>query len=96
MDKKKLRIRFEKLPNNNVYGTFEVYNKDADIILGSAEYFTIDSSSDYLKPHEWGCDFYLKLETIYRLFDLDLEKDIKDIVKKLKNGEFVEENKELN
>ena len=90
-----LRMRFEKHPNNHVYGTFEVYNQDEDVILGSTEYFTLDTNSDYLKPHEWGCEFYLKLETIYRLFDLDLEKDIKGIIKKLKNTEIVEETKKL-
>ena len=95
MDKKKLRIRFEKLPNNNVYGTFEVYNKDADIILGSAEYFTIEFEGTYLKPYNWGCEFYNKLETIYKLFDLDLAKDIEKFAKKLNDGEFVEETREL-
>lgn len=89
-------MRFEMLPNKNVYGTFEVFNDDNDIILGGAEYFKITSDDAFLQPSDWGSEFYTKLQTIYRLFDMDLANDILEIIKKLKNGEFVEEKKKLN
>lgn len=95
MTPKKLRISFEKLPNNNVYGTFKVFNKDKDVILGSSEWFTITPDNAWLKPCDGNDNFYIKLETIYRLFDLKLEKDINSFIKRLKNEKIINETRNL-
>lgn len=90
MTPKSIRLRFEKLPNNNVYGCFEVTNDSNEVILGSSEFFTIPNSDPFLKPSDWNSVFYIKLETIYRLLDWDLNQDITNFSKRLLNGDFID------
>lgn len=97
LKKANLRICFEKLKQGTIYGQFEVYNDLEGVFLGGVGWFTISQDKTFLDPKEpQNGEFYAKLETIYRLFDFDLLKDIERFVQKLLNDELVDEIKVLN